>query len=90
MWSDVGKLRHGVTLVAVLRITFTKYMEYCPVSSCNSGKSSSCQCPNSQGFPPTSTSTQFKVFWVLDTLISGKNLSSRGSAGIFQVSSSGC
>lgn len=39
MWSDVGKLRHGVTLVAVLRITFTKYMEYCPVSSCNSGKS---------------------------------------------------
>lgn len=39
VWSDVGKLRHGVPLAAVLRRILTKYMEYCPLSLCSSGES---------------------------------------------------
>lgn len=38
VWSDVGKLRYGVPLAAVLRSTLTKCMEYCPVSLCSSEK----------------------------------------------------
>lgn len=92
VWSDVGKLRHGLPLVAVLRSTLNMWKIVLCLSAIQENHSS-CQRANSQCFPPSSTSTQFKVFWVLITLISGKNLHSRGSARIcqtLQVSSLGC